>query len=515
MILNRLFSIHGLNRPSKNQEKKMRSYIESKVFDNFKAGLYTDSNDVNQIIRYCFNLYMDIIQSELKEISSSQLILDFLNQYDRTIEIRQDTKNLWNTDTMEAWKYYGPIIRRAIKFMIEHAIMNYSSQVTGRVKRQQIDKLIICIEELIQLSMQSESTYAIFPEQTTLELKQNSEIYYDLKINNSVIESGLKSPDFLKLLNGKAIIDSDLSVLNDLMKEDFCEKFKAELTDLWNALDRLIDEEYNEARYIKKEIILEKLALYAGISKEDAFVFYEGLSINSEKLNAEGRNIINPKQEKRLLRRFFIEMKIDNEEYVTCSKGMAIECRKLFLRGLSYKKIPSEWNPQLFNKSIEKVNENLGIWFENLVEEKLRENAVIGYKNIEDKIGSEDYIIDIPEEVGEIDFIGYDSKKNELLLIECKIISPALEPKYFRDDYDKFMRDREKKLGYKSQFEKKVDWVKDNVEDVKKSFGSQISLSIDDSKLRPVLLTFYPSIIEGFITEFEVYTLSEFIETNF
>lgn len=125
-MLESLFRIYSLQRPSKNQEKKMRNYIENKIFEEFSEGVYTDSTEINEIIHYCFRLYVNIIHSELSNISSSDLILNLLDDYDKTIEMKKHKRISQNQNVLIDWRKQGPIIRRAIKFMIEDSIINFN-----------------------------------------------------------------------------------------------------------------------------------------------------------------------------------------------------------------------------------------------------------------------------------------------------------------------------------------------------------------------------------------------------
>lgn len=293
------------------------------------------------------------------------------------------------------------------------------------------------------------------------------------------------------------------------------QKFGKTLLEVLSIINDISNGCIDQIPFVKKETIINIIKEKYNVDDNIANLILDGFSLTKEKLVECNRQIFSPKQEYRALTRGFFEMSHETGKHLVWSKEMVNENRTLLLRGICYKKIPIEWTSKKITKNIETITNKVGTWFEKVVEKQLEEKLGIkGYSSIKNRIGVGTNAVSIPEIVGEIDFIGVNIAKDELILGECKMISPAVEPRLFHDDISKFM---DESKGYVNQFNNKIDWFKENRDKILESMLESLNIELTEERkksmnVRNVLLTFYPSIVEAFIKDFEIYTLYEFIK---
>jgi hypothetical protein len=111
--------------------------------------------------------------------------------------------------------------------------------------------------------------------------------------------------------------------------------------------------------------------------------------------------------------------------------------------------------------------------------------------------------LEIPEDVGDLDFIGYHSVRREILLVEAKMTFTGLEAQLWRDDVDQFVRG---KKPYADQFRRKRQWVSDNFISICRLLGAP-----PESDFTSRILTLYPCIASEFIDDFQCQSITEFM----
>ena len=129
--------------------------------------------------------------------------------------------------------------------------------------------------------------------------------------------------------------------------------------------------------------------------------------------------------------------------------------------------------------------------------------------NLKKRIGTINKYISIPCGIGEIDYLGIDIEANEFIVGECKMLSPALEPRTWFDDISKFKGEN----GYIEKFNRKIGFISQNKTEIIECLADNLKIDINCEKLQQknILITYYPSIIKAFPNEFEIYNLSEYI----
>lgn len=213
----------------------------------------------------------------------------------------------------------------------------------------------------------------------------------------------------------------------------------------------------------------------------------------------EDRVVWNPKQEHRALRRGFFAFPHETGQHLAFSREMARESLIHLIHGVCYKRLPVEWQHPDISTALEELSLKAGTWFEGEVSRNLRSLGITGGRR-KRRITAQ---LEIPADVGEIDFLGFDPLKGLLVLAEAKMVNSGLEAKYWRDDVEAFVT---KKKSYAVQFRKKVAWVRTNI--------TRLSAALDlpdGVGVAPVMLTLYPCIAKTFIHDFPCVSLTEFM----
>jgi len=170
----------------------------------------------------------------------------------------------------------------------------------------------------------------------------------------------------------------------------------------------------------------------------------EGFSLSKEKIeNMEpSRKISLPKQEYRAFRRGFFEIHYDGGKHFLFSIRMAIEALANLESGFVFKQLPFEWRNESTKQALDIISNKAGKWFENLVMQQLKKLGILGSVSLKTVIGFGKEQILIPQNIGEIDFLGYSGADDLLIIAECKMISSAVEMRQFRDDMTDFVQSR-------------------------------------------------------------------------
>lgn len=513
------FGDYKIQRPTDRIEKKVRKTVETKIFKKFESKTYTNADDINNIIKYMSSIYSNMLDENLNKVASIEFLEFILNQYDITylidLEYRDD----------EFWKEYGPIIRRALKYIGERIVMSDSLKkkinMKEEIKQNIICNVIIAAEQLVSLYIQSDSTFRLVPQCTELTLAEGEDIYYDLKINNEYYPDQFIERIGIWHENMQGIeLDIDIEDIYSTLEDSFIEEFGVSLKQI-NIIIQEIITHFNNKKVtaINKNEVISFVEEKYNIERENVNKILSGFIINCKNLNSEKREVFKPKQEYRAFYRGFFEVKLKKEIYLVWAKNMCIENICVLFRDIKFNKMPKEWKTENIKSDLGKISRSYSEKFEQLVKTSLEEKLKIyGRTNFKHKIGK---IIDIPPDVGEIDYLGIDIDKNEFLVIECKMIAPGTEPRLWHDDIIKFTtRDK-----YIEKFNKKIDFISKNKKEITEYLLNELKVKKDNCTTNQlsqqnILITYYPSIMKMFVNDsdyninFEIYDLQEFIEES-
>ena len=495
-----------LFRPRNCKELELRERHESHLRKKFEDGKYRDSSKINEIIKYQFDAINDWLNKEIEKVACLTSLDFFLNLYSTTSCLDMLNKNgkLCNEEAKQINKI-SSVMRRAIKYICELIVFNYKDNDID-IDLDKYEELLILSEMLVEESMISDSTYHLYPNDTVLTIyPPDCRDYIDIRPERELKLNCIKSMNIFHQFHlerginpapWEGMLPEICNCFNNFNIKELC-GFLEEKVKLKSAPVITFDED-ELVTNISKKFKVEK-----HISKK----IIAGLNLSKE--NLKGRQITKPNQEYRSLKRALYSLNQGDNNIIVSSAGMLPESFVHLQKGLAFGKVPSEWLEFCNKSSLDRINVKLGKWFEDLVCRQFKEKGIVG-KNYKDKIGYSS--IRIPNNIGDIDFLGISKIDNILVVAECKFVDFATDPNGFRIDKDKFV---DKKKSYDEKFRGKINWVIDNYCEIVKALKKDLKLDVSlqkNSKLGVVMLTHFPSIAREFIDKYECVSLAEFID---
>lgn len=184
--------------------------------------------------------------------------------------------------------------------------------------------------------------------------------------------------------------------------------------------------------------------------------------------------------------------------YEMMNEGIA-----MFVDSLSYNGLPEEWRTPKMQKTFAEITRHFGSEFETYACNHLYNWNIVGqsYKK------ALPCGISIPENVGEIDFLGYSCDQKCIVCFEFKNVSYSTDPIEFRDDLDKFIYS---KNSYFNKFSKKVEFIKAHIKELVEYFRNQKKVELDSSKFVASFITYAPNISRYYMPKYKCMSISEF-----
>ena len=508
----------GIWRPSNKIETEIRIRVETLIRSKYRHGVYKERDAINAIIKDYFGFYERILKSTLPKIASFELMTHVLEQYDVSCNV--DINELIGPER-KWWANEGPYLRRALKYLAERTLMLWSENPVIEFDESFFDKLdfcMVCAEQLVWLSILSEQTFSIFPEETVLEiLPPNQDFWFDLRIEDA--EKYLASQQ--RIANDtqvrKQYIDESRTFFNEErikshLDEHFEHALGMKISDVFDFISNLnsnvtILEENGNMPFVSEEQILAALQQDYALTINQAKVVLEGISLRKSKMLEEGREIWKPKQEYRAYFRPFFEIPHETGVHFIWSQGMARESIHFMYIRLAHKLLPNEWKQRSLNKPLGDYEKQITKEFENIVIENLRK-VRLSAARFNKCIGSGPGKLYIPNQVGEIDLLAFCPDNGLLIVGDCKVVKAASEPVHFRDDLTKFVNGKKNYIG---QVNRKTDWILGNLKALEKSLqtSSDFPDDIAVKSVAPILVTYYPSFASYFVANVPIVALTE------
>lgn len=511
-------------RPKVSSEIAMRYEAQKHLFSKFQSGKYTDPETINQIIQHQFSFYFEKLTKYIEIIAQKDFLHFLLFQYDKSSEIDSLYKaRELNKDEERKWLKTGSIFRRTIKYLSERStLLNGEKEHTHKTRPslEGLDNLWICAEESVGLYLLSDQSYTIFPESTSLEIL-NREIgdyfmltlaeEYDLneyiRVDTEFRDRFVGKPADSILLN---TFEHQLA-LGDAFSTTVGLNYLETIGVIYKIIEGCVpSNEGFPVLFVHKQNVIDALVKETGASSTVIEKAISGFLITKANMETEGREVWKAKQEYRAYRRGFFEVWHPTGPHICFSKSMAIEALLQLISEVVFKKIPPEWSSAETSKAADALSNKAGNWFEEIAFQNLKTLGFIGLKSQRRVIGQGTHRIEIPPEVGEIDYIGYSSIEKMLVLIECKLVRGVSEPKFFRDDISDFIT---KPKSYLNKFNKKVQWIKDNQQAVCEALESckDITEKVEVKQFNTAIITHYPTIAQCLIKEHPCVSITNFM----
>jgi hypothetical protein len=509
-------------RPRASREIELRIQSEQHLRDMYEVGRYADSDLINEILQHQYSFFTSVLEQTLPTIASLDLLEFLLAEYEKTAEIERlyQESDLDDHD-MERWANLGPVVRRATKYLAERTVMlapRESLEMPMENALEAIERAYIGAEELVRHYLLSDQTFMIFPDDTILEIHQEgSHHYWTLQLDNRCATM-LQERTRLDTIQRDRFVPHpsfDLRVQEHdrLLGSAFEENLGISYVQALGVLRALIEGAELPTQgfpipFVHRERTLELLSCQLGLPRPSIEQVLSGFLISRSSLTAEGRQVWKPKQEYRALRRGIFEVDHSTGTHWMFSKAMAKECAVQLVGGVVFKDLPPEWRSEQVNSRLDALSNKAGKWFEQVVLNCFEAVGAVAVGSQRNGIGRGSARILIPPTVGEIDYLGYSPTENLLVLAECKMVRGGFEPRYFRDEISEFTGGRD---SYFAKFQRKVNWVRDNTNNICRAIGSvrRLDGALSPTHLATAIITLYPTIASCFASEAPCVTLTE------
>ncbi len=518
MIINSI----DIYRPDDTVENYVYEHVKNKFCLDFVDGKYIDSQKISRILNSYFAIYEDLVNSHIMKLCSKNYLEFLLIQYEVYAEVEYEYKqHKLSVKDERFWTVDGSLSRRSIKYLIELtcSLSNEKNNIESGLSRNELEfscgVVFAAAEEMVRTYMSSESSHSIFPENSVLTISKNKKNYMDYKTTGSFRgDFDIRKDTIAKQkIIGRSSYLTDYQSHNEILRNNFENYLGVDYQNILSFLQGLpnICSPINKGEgvyFIDRGQLLAVMSERFMVTVQQATLILDGLSIKSKNLEGDYRKIYNPKQEYRLLRRTFIVYPAPEGEHVAYSKNMLSELLLHLVNGLVFKKLPLEWINKEIRKDLDLISNKAGSWFERVVEKELNELKIKTIQSVKKiKLKGEKALF-IPQQIGEIDILGYSEIDKAIVVIECKLISHSTEPKYFRNDIDQFVGT---KKSYSTKFKAKYEWVLENKDIVIEYLNERFSCEITADKVCTAMVTHNPTIASEFISEFSCVSIAKLI----
>ncbi len=510
-------------RPRFITEVDVRNACEAELRERVGAGAYTDSKKINGIIQSRFSFMDEKLKAAVRECAGREFMDLVLAQYDFCADIEKLEKDGTLPEARRRrWFELGPTLRRALKYLAESMVQEHTGKEPELDEDRKLllaDTAFCYAEQMVNLYIISDQTYSLFPDRTTLQIQEPSELeYFKLEAadaNASDMENRIRidrenRPRFLSATECPLFSAAyQSSVLDASFKSEHGISYNDCLSVIY-TLSR--DAEPPDKGF--KIPFCNKISVVRGLSKalshteSEVELALSGFLLTKKNMSEDQRALFKPQQEYRAYRRGMFEMQWQGEVYITWSPRMAFETYVQLVTDMTFQKCPPEWRKGGITFALNRLSNEAGKWFEDAVANNLRSFGIRGRNSFKQGIGTGNKRVLIPQEVGEIDFLGYSDAERLLVIVECKLIRGGTEPRLFRDDIAAFVNGPN---SYVQKFSRKVDWVRQNSQMITEALKTERDFPTDMqlSRIAAVIVTFFPTFAAKYTDPFKCVSLVE------
>lgn len=508
-------------RPRREIVAFLQAEAKFSLGQRFKPGSYVGKDQANPIIKNLFQFYDQKLREFIPLIASRDLVDFLLFQYDETTDILHGN-GILDLNERRDWQHVEPLFRRAIKYIVELVCIE---QKAGKPRLSKEDTLVateialVCAETAADLAEMSNRVFGVFPNDCLVIVHEdfNPELIsieitgkyagYDQRYFDRVRKDRESRDRFIKL-------ESQFDVHTDRHAEyldaAFLSSFGISYA-LFIAGIRAVIEGAQPAGkghfptlFIRRNEVIRQLG-ESGRPPETIEAMLRGFTVLPEELVNDNRVLWNAKQQSRAYRRGFFSLPDETGEHLAFSRDMAKESMVHLVTGVCFQKLPREWMTSEVSNALAALSNAAGDWFEEIICENLRS---LGYEGgrVKGALRKGLNFLAIPSEVGDLDFLGFNPIRREILLVEAKMTSIGLDAQFWRDDIQQFVSG---KKPYADQLRRKRKWVMENLEAIQRLVGAPSDCIVDSR-----ILTLYPCIATEFIGDLRCESITEFILGN-
>lgn len=501
-------------RPIQEYEKEQYQRIKMKIFSTFPSGRITELEEIISVCMVKYSEHELVLKENIQILDALSLVMFVLDQYEEYAK-KNAAHHQFSLSTADDkyWQSYSSHSRRGMKYLLEHLCRHSTillgtkeDNLTDREKIAALSRIFISIEEMCSTYLRIDG-YKFLHERVELILNEREDIYFNVPQDSDpryILDIRSERQEITSRIKGLPY-SVDIEDHSRVLNPPFYEHLGLNYAQLVNFLRVYIESEANPTGVVPKAKIIRDLRKEFNISAEQAEQAVHGFSVRAK--NLENRTLFSPKQEHRAYHRGFFEFIHNSIPVLFFSRSMALDALNILINNTCYQKLPEEWKTPDIETHLTLLSNKAGKWFENVVSKSLAQVGIYAISSVE-RYRTQGKVVTPPENVGEIDFIGYFEKQNALFVIEAKNVRFNTEPKLFRDDFSKFITG---KKSYASKFISKCHWVVKNLPTVIDEL-KQRGIAIQNiRKVYKIMVILAPSPVEKRISDFSCVNLVEFM----
>jgi hypothetical protein len=506
-------------RPSHGTESFIRRRARNHLLSRFSPGEYRGAEAANAVIQHQFKFYENMLQPMVPQLASRGAAEFLLFQYDEAWRLIHG-KGILDLRERERWERIEPNLKRAIKYLVELICLtqfNSGAKPTREEALFATESALVCAESMAQLSHESDLAHAIFPDDCVVRVYDSEPLDYKISVEGRFTGYDRAFSDrIIRDRNSRnrfvdfPQFDHHTPTHQKYLDEPFTQSFGMSYGEFIYAIRAVIEGSQPSLHpqsfptlFVNRARVLEEIKKFNPLRPSAAIErAIEGFSVSPAALKVDKRVVWNPKQESRAYRRGFFVFPHESGHHLAFSREMAKESLMQLVFWVCFKRLPAEWRTPETLKALDGLSLAASEWFEGIICRNLQSLGILGQRRHR-TIGSGHSQIQIPDAVGEIDFLGYHAEQNLLVLAEAKMVMTGLEARYWRDDLDEFVF---RSGSYAERFRRKLTWVAENRHAISAALGFSPAVEVGCA-----MLTLYPCIARAFIPDFPCVSVTEFM----
>lgn len=504
-----------------NADEIMR---ESKEFllTLIKPGEYSRKEDINPVFNKLTEYYTAKFDECAKKLSTREIVQSLLWTHSKYFDTTPESQKLrQETD----WDL--PSLHKATMIGIERALLIDKAQ-SDVVGDEEI-KLLVLVQGyanmLIGQYVSSDQIHGVFSDLMTVTIwPEDDTRMMKSKIKSEVITAmnDIDKPKEENERRKKIVTGKDEPQELDIRKSILNEPFKKTLGADFEQVRQIMLTFTGTSKpmFLRKESeLITVLSQQSGLAESAVRKILDGFTLTKQKLETmrQSSDLLPwkiTKEKMRIARKPLIGLDFEGHYCLFWSPVMVRDLLNYFNGLLAFQEIPKEWQSEEMSAGMIALQKESSDWLEEEIGRLLAKRGFVG-RNVKSSIGKTPRQISLGEQ---IDYLGYHSDFNLLLVCECKLVKWSSEPRDFYDDYCEFVKNINKptKETYSGQLERKFIAVMKNPTGVVDALISEFP-SVPKNTTRPlrvakILLTYHPMRISVLMNDFPCKSIVRFID---
>jgi hypothetical protein len=487
------------------------------LFARFGPGEYRGAEAANALIQHQFKCYENMLQPMVRQLACRGAVDFLLFQYDEAWRLIHG-KGILDLNERHRWEVVEPWFKRAIKYLVELICLhgfNPPANPSPEEARFAMESALACAESMVDLAHESDLAHLVFRRDCVVRVFDSGPLDYTIKVegdyagfDRTFAERIRRDRESRDRFVGFPQFDYHTATHQKYLDAPFNRAFGMSYGEFIAAIRLVIEgcrpslhPQSFPTLFVHRGRVLEALGDFnpSQAALERAI---DGFTISPAKLVAERRVIWNPKQESRAYRRGFFLFPHETGPHLGFSREMAKESLMQLVFWVCFKHLPLEWRTEETIGALDMLAHAASEWFEDAARRNLQALGFVGQR-VHRALGVGNKRVEVPENVGEMDFLGYHPAQKLLVIIEAKMTMTGIEARFWRDDLDQFVF---RPGSYAERFRRKLSWVSENRAAITRALGFDGAAGVGAA-----MLTLYPCIARTFIPDFPCVSITEFM----